>query len=281
MISILVKNRKEYRTAHYLLNTDRRFDKTALPQKREERSMLRSTHSRRGAKRYGFLIASLCLGGVCGYAASLILLPHFVPAYIVLGALVPYAYISKKSDEQALDFLEDYPSVLMATASSVRAGLTPTEALARACKLLPERSLCRKETTKLLKKLHSGVSKRQALAEYGADIRLPILDLFRAAFLMVLESGGRFAPSLVRLAELASDTSILMKEARVATTSMRMTGTILLLVIPVILVILSVRNDDYWTTFFSHPVAHTSASVGLFVITLGTVILRMMSNFKP
>lgn len=229
------------------------------------------------------MLLLLCaISGTALFAlSSMLLIRPVAIGFFVVGFIAPLMWLRRRARERAVMFLEDYPSVLLATSSSVRAGLTPVNALERAVELLPESSLCRQETKKLVADLNANVPLSVALMHYGRSVCLPELELFRMAFLMVMDSGGRFAPALKRLAQVSSDTSVLMQEAQVATASMRMTGNLLLLLLPVLLSILNSQNDNYWNLLLNHPVGEAASSVGIVVIVVGQLVLRIMSDFKP
>jgi len=213
---------------------------------------------------------------------ALRIMPVFlVPFAFIAGAWLPFSWLERKIDARAAAFAEDYPTVLLATASSIKTGLTPYLALERSTKLLPKDSLMRAEVEKLASQLREGVAKERALNEFGSDIRLNELELFRRAFLLVLENGGRFAPTLHRLARVSKDREELISNARVSTATMRMTANVLIMVAPLILFTVSMRSDNFFELLLTHPTANLVASIGLVTIAGSYAILKRMSNFKP
>ncbi len=227
------------------------------------------------------ILCSLLSAGVVVFLSSLVLSPFFLPIAFLAGCFLPFSLIESRIASRAAEFSEDYPTILLATASSLKIGMTPSLSLERAVRLLPTRSLVRKEVELLLQKLRKGVTKEKAIAEFGSSIRQPDLALFRAAFLLVSEHGGRFAPTLKRLAAVCRDRAILISSARVSTANMRMTANILLILTPIILTIIASRTDDFWEIFLHHPVANVLASVGIVIISSSYVLLMRMGNFKP
>lgn len=206
---------------------------------------------------------------------------HLLPLFFLAGFVAPFAYVEGRVRARALDFAADYPTVLMATASSIKAGMTPYAALDRSVRLLPRKSLVRHEVSVLLRSLEKGLSRQEAVRRFGASIRSEDLDLFRSAFLLVVENGGRFAPTLGRLACVSRDRSTLIRAAQVTTANMRMTANFLLAVAPFIVGMVSLRSEDFWDTFVNHPVANSIGSAGIVIIAASYMILRRMSSFKP
>ncbi len=227
-----------------------------------------------------YAIAAAC-GSALALGSAAILAPYFVPLFFLAGLRAPFSYLEARIQKRAMEFAEDYPTVLLATASSMKVGMTAYAALERSIKLLPEKSLVRSEVQKLVADLRQGLKKEEALQRFGQTIRQPDLALFRSAFLLVLENGGRFAPTLQRLATVSKDRSVLISAARVSTASMRMTANIILAVTPLIVGVIAARTEKFWDLLLHHPVANTMASAGIVIIFFCFIFLKRMSNFKP
>lgn len=200
---------------------------------------------------------------------------------VLIGLISPFYLLERRVNKRVAEFAADYPSMLHATGASLKVGLTPYQALERAVALLPEHSSLRREIEKLLLAINSGVRREQALAEFASDIRLPDIELFRSALLIVLENGGRLAPTLLRLATVSNSRLSLIKQAGVSTSSMRLTANVLLVVAPLLLLLLSARIPSYWSILLENETANFTASLGLALILGSDLLLRYLSNFKP
>lgn len=225
---------------------------------------------------------------VCSSSAVLLTLfaikffsPTLAPIFAVLGFIIPILWLEGRINKRAHEFSSDYPTVLLAMSSSIKVGHTAYIALERATRLLPENSIVRTETNKMLASLKRGEPREQAVADFGKSIRQPELELFRKAFLLVTENGGRFAPTLERLALVSKDRATLTSMARVSTTNMRMTANMLLLICPVVVGLIAVRTENYWDLFLNHPTASTLSTIGLSIIISSYALLQKMSAFKP
>jgi Flp pilus assembly protein TadB len=227
------------------------------------------------------VFVSAMLTVLCGFFAAELFTPYFVPLLSLLGAALPFFWLEQRVRARAAKFSSDYPSVLLAAASSIKAGMTALAALERAITLLPRDSLVRVEVEKLLSALNRGVDREHALSEFGRTIRQADLELFRCAFALALENGGRFAPTLERLARVCRDREVLVRSAQVSTATMRMTANALIVIAPVILAMIAVRTDDFWELLVNHPTANMLASIGVMIIVGSFLILRRMSNFNP
>ena len=225
--------------------------------------------------------ASLATGAIAVLVAVPFVHSFFLPLCFCLFAYLPFHWLHSKGEHRAAEFAADYPSVLMATASSIQVGLTPLLALERATKLLPPSNMVHQEISKLLDSLRHGTPKHVALSDFARNIALPELELFRSAFALALDNGGRFAPTLQRLAHVSADRAILIKSARVSTANMRMTANVLLVITPMIVMTIALRTENFWQILFDNPTANFLGSLGSGIIATGFFTLRRMSAFKP
>lgn len=204
----------------------------------------------------------------------------FIPLPILLGLF--FRYLNKrKAKLKQTEFINEYPAVLLATASNLKAGLSVYSALERAIQLLDDNSAIKGEIKSLLEKVARGVPKEQAVSEFANGISLPELRLFKRAFILVLVHGGKFSRTLERLSEVCRDRDALIKSANVSTASMRMTANILLAIAPLLMLILSLRTKNFWTILFENSTASAIGLTGAIVIGAAFLILRNLSDFKP
>lgn len=214
--------------------------------------------------------------------SSYFILQSLLPSLLIVGVF--FIFVKYKQQEVRRvqkAFMAEYPAVMLATASNLKAGLSVYGALERATHLLDNESIVKKEVLDLLEKISRGISKEKAVSEFATRILLPEIRLFRRAFLLVLVHGGKFSRTLERLSEVCRDRDSLIKSSQVSTASMRMTANVLLLMAPVLLFMLSFRTKDFWGILLHHPTASKIAGVGLMIILGAFYILRRLSDFKP
>jgi Flp pilus assembly protein TadB len=228
-----------------------------------------------------FFSAMVVAALTVSFVATTFLSIWFTPLFLLAGAMLPVVFIERRISARASQFATDYPTVLLATASSIKAGMTAYRALERATRLLPENSLVRREVRELLAALDKGVAKEKAVSGFARSIRQADVELFRTAFLLASEHGGRFGPTLERLARVCRDRGTLTHMAGVRTATMRMTANVLLALTPVIVMMIAVRTEGYWDLFLHDPTANTLSTIGILCILLSYAILIRMSNFRP
>jgi Flp pilus assembly protein TadB len=236
--------------------------------------------ARAGMKSGTRLLLYCSSSAVAGFTLGVFLHSYSVVPLATTGFFLPmyFAYISLR--ERAVRFSEEYPVVLLATASNMKAGLTVYGALERSILLLPDESEIKKEVKIFLERISRGMPKEEAVRLFARYVALPELDLFRRAFGLVLSHGGKFSRTLERLAQVCRDRENLVRSAKVSTASMRMTANILLAVAPVLLVVMSLRTPDYWNVFFTNHIAFTLGCIGTLIIVASFLVLRSMSDFK-
>jgi len=218
-----------------------------------------------------------CMGALLGIQFHPILMLFLAS----IAFYIPIYLAENAAKSRADKFSNEYPTILLATASNMKAGLTVYAALERSIWLLPEESEVKTEVKKFLDNISKGVPKDIAVKNFAKTVSLPELELFRRAFVLVLSHGGKFSRTLERLAEVCRDRETLIKSSKVSTASMRMTANILLGATPLLVGALSLRSKDYWQTLFNNSTASTLGFLGLGIIVTAYIILCRMSNFKP
>lgn len=204
-----------------------------------------------------------------------------LPITLSVGGAIPYLYALARAEKKALEFAQDFPTVLLATASSLSAGNTALVAIERSVSLLPVKNPVRMEVEKMLQALQSGEDRKKTISSFGRDVRLAELGLFKTAFSLSLESGGKFSPTLQRLAQVLRDRLTLIRTAKAVTAVMRMTANVMLVIAPVVVGLIASRTENFFGLLFDHPVANTVASIGFSLIAFNYFVLRRMSNFSP
>ncbi len=228
-----------------------------------------------------FLLLCAVLATALSVFCSVALTSDLIPIYALAGFYLPFMFLHARVEHRAAAFAADYPTVLTATASSIRSGLTALAALRRSIKLLPPSSPVRTEVERLVSNLECGMPREIALSSFAADVDQSDLDLFRAGFSLVMDNGGPFSPTLERLALVCRSRETLISSARVSTATMRMTANILVVIAPLLIGMIAARTPDYWEVFRNHPQANFLGSVGIVLISCNYFLLRRLSAFKP
>lgn len=191
-----------------------------------------------------------------------------------------YAYFVQRRSAEQQRYAVDLPTMLLAMAANMKIGLPAYAAMERSTKLLSKDNALRAETERFLHAVHNGTAYHVAIQDFGAHVQLEELALFRKAFALVVEHGGRFAPTLERLAQLSRERALLVQTLRARTSGMRMTANALLLLTPLIVLMLAARIDNFWHILHTNTVAHFLGVLGATMIFMGCAALRQMGSAK-
>lgn len=189
-------------------------------------------------------------------------------------------YRAKRQQKAQTQYAIDLPTLFLAMSAHLRIGMTAYNALERACRMLPAESPIREDVAEFIKAVHSGEPATTAIQHFGRSISLADIELFRQAFLLVVEHGGQFTPTLERLATIGRERALLAKALTARTAGMRLTANVLLGMTPLLLLLLSARVEGYWLTLRTHPVASSVGAAGLLCILAGYGILRSMGTLR-
>ena len=207
-----------------------------------------------------------------------------MPVCCVFTVLIVYgewSYVESRVQKRANEFLDDFPSILLAMASSLKAGFTPFDALIRSVESFPDTSLAKKEVNLLKSEILSGRASGDAINSFAKHIRAQEIASFQRALQLTLENGGRFVPSLERMAKSIRIRRILARSVETSTMTMRMTALALVVIGPFVVNIVSTQSPDYWKSVFNDPIPSRIAYTGIALIFLGLITLDRMSKFRP
>jgi Flp pilus assembly protein TadB len=131
---------------------------------------------------------------------------------------------SRQRFERIEGFERDYPTLLVALASSVRAGLDPLVALTSAATLFPEGSLLRRELEVFTRAIESGVEEEAAIRLFGRSSGHPDVRLLQNAYLIARREGGSLGECLHRLARVTRQRQSFRRKIRGAVAMQRLSA---------------------------------------------------------
>ncbi|MDD2942776.1 MAG: type II secretion system F family protein [bacterium] len=233
----------------------------------------------------GQMMHLVALSALVAFVATLGIL-FFWPRVIVIAAICLLLIfclpaIRSQSRKREEELLAEYAPLLLNTAANLKTGLSALTALTDASCLLPKKSRLREAIKGLIADLRQGMPIETAMSSFLPKMNCPEVSLFRLLLPVALEHGGRFAPSLERLARLCEERRIMIEESRSSTANMRFTAAVLLGTAPLFLLLLSIRDPDFWDVMLTHSLAGNLATAGMIVITVSYLVLRQMADFRP
>lgn len=121
-------------------------------------------------------------------------------------------------------FESDYPTLLIALASSVRAGLDPLVALTSAATLFPPQSILRRELDRFARSIESGEEEESAVRSFGRSVEHPDVVLLQNAYLIARREGSSLGECLHRLARVTRQRQSFRRKMRAAVAMQRLSA---------------------------------------------------------
>jgi tight adherence protein B len=220
-----------------------------------------------------------------GAAALLGIFSHLfgVPWFISLvafavGAFLPHMYIKRKADKRLKKFEAQLPDTLVATAASLRAGHSFAQAIATIVKDGGDPAA--KEFGRVEAETRLGRSVDEALEAMATRLASRNFEFVVLAVNIQRQVGGSLAEILDMVADTVREREQFSRKVR-ALTAMGRASAYVLVGMPFFIGIgLTAINESYISPLFTTGAGHIMIVVGLILISLGTVILRKMVNFR-
>ena len=197
---------------------------------------------------------------------------------LLLGAIVPYSYVSFRRGRRFKKFEELFPQAIDTLARAVRAGHALTTALELISNEITEPVAS--EFRKLFEEQKFGLPMRDALINLTE--RMPLVDVkfFVTAVMIQRETGGNLAEILDNLSYVIRERFKIQRQVRVFTAQGRMTMLLLMLLPPIIVTTMLFLNPGFIRPLFTDPIGHTFVVVGIILQTVGYFVIRRIIQIQ-
>jgi tight adherence protein B len=229
----------------------------------------------------GRVAAMMLLLGSIG--AALVMDARWLPpgsslAAFVMGASLPYMYLSKQRQRRMDLFEAQFPDALESLARAMRAGHPLQGAIEILANDLP--APLGPEFRRIRDERRLGMPWKSTLEKFSE--RVPILEvrLFVAASLISSRSGGRFTEVLENLAETIREGVSLRGEVRAVSAHGRMTGGVLTLLPFGIAAMLFLTSPDYLLTLVDHPLGPMMIGAAIVFVIAGHFVIQRIVRIR-
>jgi tight adherence protein B len=195
-----------------------------------------------------------------------------------LGGIIPYRILVRKSKRRAQKFEQQLPGALELLARSLRAGHAFPSGLQQVAKEMPDP--LGKEFSIVYSEFSHGMELNSALLGLCKRMDLKDLSFFTTAVLIQRETGGNLTDILEKIAVLIRERFQLRNQIKALTAEGRMSGIILVLLPPVLLVIMMYLNPTYQKTLITDPTGRIMGGVAVMLQLLGMLMIRKIVNIK-
>jgi len=226
-----------------------------------------------------FLVMCLLSGAAAGLAALIWSRnPAITWAALIIGAFLPYAFVSYRRQKRFEKIEELFPEAIDTVARAVRAGHAFTTALEMICNETTEPLAT--EFRKLYEEQKFGMPVRDALMNLTERVPLVDVKFFVTAVMLQRETGGNLAEILDNLSYVIRERFKIMRQVRVHTAQGRMTMLLLMGLPPIIIVTMQLMNPTFIRPLFEDPIGHALLVVGITLQTIGYFVIRRVIQIQ-
>ena len=197
---------------------------------------------------------------------------------LLVGFVMPYAYVSFKRSKRFEKFEELFPEAIDTLARAVRAGHAFTTALEMITNEVAEP--ISGEFRQLYEEQKFGMPVRDALMNLTERVPLVDVKFFVTAVMLQRETGGNLAEILDNLSYVIRERFKIMRQVRVHTAQGRMTMMLLMGLPPVIVITMQAMNPTFIRPLFDDPIGHMLIVVGITLQTLGYFVIRRIIQIQ-
>jgi len=226
-----------------------------------------------------FIVLCLLCGGAAGFAALVWSKnPAITWAALIIGAFLPYAFVSYRRQKRFEKIEELFPEAIDTLARAVRAGHAFTTALEMICNETTEPLAS--EFRKLYEEQKFGMPVRDALMNLTERVPLVDVKFFVTAVMLQRETGGNLAEILDNLSHMIRERFKIQRQVRVHTAQGRLTMVLLMAMPPTVVTILAVFSPEFVRPLFYDPIGHALLVVSIALQTIGYFVIRKIIKIQ-
>lgn len=195
-----------------------------------------------------------------------------------LGFLAPLGWLNLLRKKRLSAFDEQFPDAVEMMARALRAG----HSFASALRMVGDESEdpVAGEFAKAFEDYSFGKSLEHALTDLVRRVGLQDVKFFVTAVILQKETGGNLAEILDNIGGIIRDRFRLMRQVKALSAEGRLSGVILSLMPPVLLVVLWMTSPGYIAMLFDHPLGNTILMTGAGFQLLGMLVIKRLVNIK-
>lgn len=196
----------------------------------------------------------------------------------VAGTVAPIVIIKSKQKSRVKKFDEQLSDALMICCSCLRSGLSFMQAMETISKDMDAPISTEFETC--LKEVSMGASMDDALDNMGKRIKSKHLALMISAVLVQRQTGGNLSQILETLSDTIRDRMKLKKQLKTATSSGKMSGTIVGAMPVILLGMFSLVNYDFVKVLFTETRGHIALAIAAGLELMAFLAIKRITTVK-
>lgn len=228
----------------------------------------------------GAFILMVAVAGIAGGVFAWMLTRMFSAAAVmaVVGALLPYLFVSRKRAVRLRVFEEQFPEAIDLISRALRAGHAFTTGLGMVAEEIP--APVGHEFRRLYDEQNFGMSLPDALKAMAR--RVPVLDarFFVTAVLTQRESGGNLSEVLDNLASVMRERFKLKRQIRVISAHGRISAWVLSGLPPALAAVLFMLSPGFMRILWEDPLGVRLIMVAVVLQIVGTIIISRLVRIE-
>lgn len=204
--------------------------------------------------------------------------PVFAAIGALIGAFLPYSYVSFRRNQRFKKFEELFPEAIDTLARAVRAGHAFTTALEMISDEVAEPVST--EFRILFEEQKFGLPVRDALMNLTERVPLVDVKFFVTAVMLQRETGGNLAEILDNLSYVIRERFKILRQVRVYTAQGRLTMMLLMAMPPVIVLVMMSISPGFIRPLFTDPMGHVLIELGIILQTVGYFVIRKVIQIQ-
>jgi tight adherence protein B len=193
----------------------------------------------------------------------------------IAGSL-PFAYLSYRRKKWLVQFNATLPECIDTFSRSLRAGHSIVAGLDIVAQQAPEPANA--EFAEVFKKQKYGLPLREALLQMIERVPSMDLKIMITAILVQKETGGNLPNVLDRLVAVIRDRLRIQRDIRVHTAQGRLTGWILGILPPFLMLAINLISPNYSSSFLHDPAGRRMLYISVALLFTGVFVIRRIVN---
>lgn len=189
-----------------------------------------------------------------------------------LGILIPPMLVGSARKKRLKKFSNQLNDSLAIMSNALRAGFSLLQAMELVSKEMP--NPISKEFARTFREINYGTSTEEALQNLVKRVNSDDMDLLVTAVLIQRQVGGNLAEILDNISHTIRERIRIQGEIRTLTAQGKISGLIIGLIPPILVVILLIMNPDYVKPLFSTQVGLLLLAAGIIGEIIGIILIK-------
>lgn len=197
---------------------------------------------------------------------------YLVVIICILGLILPPFLVNIAQQKRLRRFNHQLVDSLSIMSNSLRAGYSFIQSMELVSREMPDP--IGKEFARTFREMNLGTPTEEALQNLGLRVTSDDLDLIVTAVLIQRQIGGNLAEILDKISYTIRERIRIQGEIKTLTAQGRLSGLIIGLIPPALLVLIFIVNPDYMRPLFKSPIGWALLASGAFSQVIGIILIK-------